>query len=93
MTDKLEEHDDIIEVFTDYRSGLRTLKTATAELVKMGFTVDVAQAMLKAMKKENIIDIRGYSKQPPHLLKASRILREKRLGCMQPPSGVETDNK
>jgi hypothetical protein len=60
MTDKLEQHDDIIEVFTDYRSGLRTLKTATAEMVKMGFTVDVAQAMLKAMKKENILDIRGW---------------------------------
>jgi hypothetical protein len=51
-------------------TGLRTLKTATAEMVRMGFTVDVAQAMLKAMKKENIVDIRGYSKQPPHLLKA-----------------------
>jgi hypothetical protein len=64
MTDKLEQHDDIIEVFTDYRSGLRTLKTATAEMVKMGFTVDVAQAMLKAMKKENILDIRGYRSSP-----------------------------
>jgi hypothetical protein len=93
VTDRLEQHDDIIEVFTDYRSGLRTMKTATAEMVKMGFTVDVAQAMLKAMKKENIIDIRGYSKQPPHLLKAARVLREKRFGCRQPPSGVETDNK
>ena len=93
MTDKLEEHDDIIEVFTDYRYGLRTLKTATAEMVRMGFTVDVAQAMLKAMKKENIVDIRGYSKQPPHLLKATRVRMEKRLGCRQPPSGVETDNK
>lgn len=93
MTDKLKEHDDIIEVFTDYRSGLRTLKTATAEMVKMGFTVDVAQAMLKAMKKENILDIRGYSKQPPNLLKASQVLREKRLGCRQSPSRVEIDNK
>ena len=93
MTDKLEEHDDIIGVFKDYRYGLGTLKTATAEMVRMGFTVDVAQAMLKAMKKENIVDIRGYSKQPPHLLKATRVRMEKRLGCMQPPSGVETDNK
>jgi hypothetical protein len=93
MTDKLEEHDDIIEVFTDYKYGLRTLKTGIAEMVKLGFTEDVAYAMLRAMKKENVIAIRGYSKQPPELVKASRIYREKRFGCAQTPSDVDTDNK
>jgi len=36
MTDKLEDHDDIIEVFVDYKKGLRTMKTATAEMVRLG---------------------------------------------------------
>jgi hypothetical protein len=37
MTDKLEKHDDVIEVFTDYKTGMRTLATATAEMKKLGF--------------------------------------------------------
>ena len=93
MTERLEEHDDIIEVFTDLNRGLRTVKTATAELVKMGFTADVAKALIKDMRKESIVGIRGYSKQPPHLLKATRVRLERHYGCAQPTPRVETDNK
>ena len=51
MTDKLEKHDDVIEVFTDYKTGMRTLATATAEMKKLGFEEGVARALLKAMKR------------------------------------------
>lgn len=91
MTDKLENHDDVIEVFTDYKTGMRTLATATAEMKKLGFEEGVARALLKAMRRENVIDIRGYSKQPPHLVKATEV--RKRNACRKAASNVETDNK
>ena len=91
MTDKLEKHDDVIEVFTDYKTGMRTLATATAEMKKLGFEEGVARALLKAMKRDNVIDIRGYSKQPPNLVKATEV--RKRGACGKAASGVETDNK
>lgn len=90
MTDKLEEHDDIIEVFIDYKKGLRTLKTATAEMVKMGFEEGVARAMLTAMRKHNVTDIRNGSNRPPHLTEA---LEKYHQGCRESAGKVETDNK
>jgi len=92
MTDKLENHDDVIEVFADYKTGMRTLETATAELKKLGFEAGVARAMLKSMKRENVIDIRGYSKEPKRLAEGRRRWKE-RGACGKAASGVETDNK
>jgi hypothetical protein len=93
MTDRLEKHDDVIEVFTDYKKGLRTLATATAEMKKLGFEEGVARALLKAMRRENVIDIRGYSKQPEHLRRGTETLMRKRGACGKAASNVETDNK
>tara|TARA_R110000868_G_scaffold198328_3_gene444653 strand:+ start:1938 stop:2225 length:288 start_codon:yes stop_codon:yes gene_type:complete len=95
MTDKLEEHDDIIEVFIDYKKGLRTLKTATAEMVRLGFSADVAYAMLKSMKKHNVIDIRNKSYQPTQLTegKARAKAERERKTCASDVDGVDTDNK
>jgi hypothetical protein len=92
MTDKLEKHDDVIEVFTDYKKGLRTLATATAVMKKLGFEEGVARALLKAMRRENVIDIRGYSKEPKRLAEGRRRWKE-RGACGKAASGVETDNK
>ena len=91
MTDKLEDHDDINEVFVDYKKGLRTLKTATAEMVRMGFSENVAYAMLKSMKKHNVVDIRNKSYEPPQLVGTDKS--RKRKACTDDASGVETDNK
>jgi hypothetical protein len=93
MTDKLENHDDVVEVFTDYKAGMRTLATATAAMKKLGFEEGVARALLKAMRRDNIIDIRGYSKQPDHLRRGTETLMRKRGACGKAASGVETDNK
>jgi hypothetical protein len=93
MTDRLEKHDDVIEVFTDYKKGLRTLATATAVLKKLGFEEGVARALLRAMRRENVIDIRGYSKQPEHLRRGTETLMRKRGACGKAASNVETDNK
>jgi hypothetical protein len=92
MTDRLEKHDDVIEVFTDYKTGMRTLATATAEMKKLGFEEGVARALLKAMKRDNVIDIRGYSKEVPRLAEGRKRWKE-RGACGKAASGVETDNK
>ena len=92
MTDKLEKHDDVIEVFTDYKTGMRTLATATAEMKKLGFEEGVARALLKEMKRDTVINIRGYSKEPPRLAEGRRLWKE-RGACGKAASNVETDNK
>jgi hypothetical protein len=92
MANKQYNHDDVVEVFTDYKTGMRTLKTATAELMKLGFEHGVAQAILKAMKRENIIDIRGYSKEPKQLAEGRRRWAE-RKACIKDVGEVETEHK
>jgi len=67
-----EENAEIIEIFVDYRRGLRTLKTATKALEKYGFVEPVAELLLRAMKRENVIDIRGYLNMPEKLLKGKQ---------------------
>lgn len=90
MTDKLEEHDDIIEVFIDYRKGLRTVHTATAEMVKLGFEEGVARALLSSMRKHNISDIRNGCNRPQYLTDG---LERYHRACRENASKVETDNK
>ena len=92
MVEKLENHDEVIEVFTDYKTGMRTLATATAAMKKLGFEEGVARALLKSMKRENVIDIRGYSKEIPRLAEGRKRWKE-RGACGKAASGVETDNK
>jgi hypothetical protein len=90
MTDKLEEHDDIIEVFIDYKKGLRTRKTAVAEMIRLGFEEGVAQAMLSAMRKHGVADIRNGSNRPQHLTDG---LEKYHKACRENASKVSTDNK
>lgn len=93
MTDKLEEHDDIIEIFTDYKSGFYSKQNAIRQLKKLGFEEGVAEAMLAAMKKNNIVEIRGYDKRPPHLKEAHDRWIKRIKGCSTSPSSVREDNK
>jgi hypothetical protein len=59
---------DAIEVFVDYRKGLRNKKTATAELVKKtGLEPHIAEVFLRAMKRDNVTQIRGYNNTPEQL--------------------------
>jgi hypothetical protein len=90
MTDRLEEHDEIIEVFVDFKKGLRTIKTATAEMVKLGFHEGVATALLRDMKKHDVTEIRNKSYEPEQLRNS---INPRKRGCNQRPSAVDTDNK
>ena len=61
---KSETHDEMIEAICDYRKGWTNLKSAKEELgVLAGLSPDIAAAFLKDMKRSNVTQIRGYSKE------------------------------
>lgn len=92
MEDRLEDHDEVIEIIVDFKKGFYSKQNAIRQLVKRGFEPGIAEVMLMSMKKDNVVDIRGYSKQPPHLLKGAETLR-RQSACRKAAVKVETDNK
>jgi hypothetical protein len=93
MDDRLEEHDDIIEIIVDYKMGFYSKRNAIRQLGKLGFEPGISEAMLSAMKKDNVVDIRGYVKTPERLKRGHDAWVKKIKGCGQRPTEVETDNK
>lgn len=93
MDDRLEEHDDIIEIIVEYKKGFYSKQNAIRQLGKLGFEPGISEAMLSAMKKDNVVDIRGYVKTPERLKRGHDAWIKKIKGCSQGPTDVETDNK
>jgi len=61
---KAKTHDEIIEAVCDYKKGWTNLDSASRELGELaGFTPDIAAAFLKNMKRNNVTQIRGNSKE------------------------------
>ena len=68
---KFETHDEIIEALCDYRKGWTNIESASKELQELaGFDPNIAKVFLKEMKRNNVTQIRGYSKEPKQTLKA-----------------------
>ena len=68
---KSKTHDEMIESIGEYKKGWTNLSNATKELGELaGLTPDVAAALLKNMKRDNVTNIRGYSKEPTRLAKS-----------------------
>ena len=71
-TDKIK-HAAAIETVVDYKRGLRHLDTGAKEFSSLtGLNEDVSKAFLKSMKKHNVTQIRGYSKEPERMLRAKK---------------------
>ena len=61
---KSETHDEMIEAIVDYRKGWTNLKSAKEVRGELaGLSPDIAAAFLKDMKRSNVTQIRGYSKE------------------------------
>jgi hypothetical protein len=70
---KSETHDEMIEAICDYKKGWTNLATATRELEELtGLTPDIASSLLSNMKRNNVTQIRGYSKEPSRLAKGKK---------------------
>tara|TARA_R110002167_G_scaffold7894_1_gene36911 strand:- start:117 stop:371 length:255 start_codon:yes stop_codon:yes gene_type:complete len=64
------EHDAAIETMVDYKRGLRNLDTGSKILSEQtGLDEDISAMILKSMKRNNVTQIRGYSKEPERLRK------------------------
>ena len=62
--------EELIEAVCDYKKGWTNLENATKEISNLsGLDTSIATAFLKAMKRNNVTQIRGYSKEPERLLK------------------------
>ena len=65
--------DEVIEVVCDYKKGWTNLDNATKELSEMsGLSPDIAASFLKNMKRNNVTQIRGYSKEPRRLAEGKK---------------------
>jgi hypothetical protein len=68
MTDK--DREAAVEIMVDYRRGLRNLKTAALALhQKTGILPEFGEIILQNMKRDNVTQIRGYSKEPEQMRK------------------------
>ena len=63
-------HKDLIKAVKDYKGGLKNLKTGSEEISKIsGLTPEIVACFLKAMKRENVMQIQRCSKENEHLQK------------------------
>ena len=66
-------HDKLIESVCDYKKGWTNIDTASAELAELaGFTPDIAKVFLKNMKRNNVTQIRGYSKEKDYQIEGKK---------------------
>jgi len=64
---KSKTHDEMIEAVCDYKKGWTNMDSATKELCELtGLDPDVAATFLKSMKRNNVTQIRGYTKEKPY---------------------------
>lgn len=92
---KVEDMDPdfLPDLVFDRRMGLRTARTSEQELMKYGFSEDVARVLLQSFNKMTAADVRGYKKTPPQFEAWTKRGRKNKSSCTASSSNVETDNK
>jgi hypothetical protein len=92
---KVEDMDPdfLPDLVFDRRVGMRTARTSEQELMKYGFSEDVARVLLQSFNKMTAADVRGYRKTPPQLEEWRKRGRKDKSSCTASSSNVETDNK
>ena len=66
----IKQRDAVVEIMVDYKRGLRNLQTASAALAHhTGILPEFGAALLRSMSRNNVTQIRGYSKEPERTLK------------------------
>ena len=70
---KPKSHEEVIEAICDYKKGWTNLNSATRELNELtGLSPDIAAAFLKDMKRHNVTQIRGYSKEKDYQISGKK---------------------
>ena len=67
---KSKTQEQFIEAVCDYKKGWTNLKNASAAITEVtGLSPEIAQTFLKYMKRNNVTQIRGYSKRARKIIK------------------------
>ena len=70
---KSKTQEQLIEAVCDYKKGWTNLKNASAAITEIsGLSPEISETFLKYMKRNNVTQIRGYSKEPERLLKGKK---------------------
>ena len=70
---KSKTQEQFIEAVCDYKKGWTNLKNASAAITEIsGLSPEISETFLKLMKRNNVTQIRGYSKEPERLLKGKK---------------------
>ena len=70
-------HKDLIKAVKDYKGGLQNLKTGSEEISKItGLTPEIVACFLKAMKRKNVMQIYGCSKNMSIYKSEKKALQE-----------------
>ena len=60
---KSKTQEQFIEAVCDYKKGWTNLKNASAAITEIsGLSPEISETFLKLMKRNNVTQIRGYSK-------------------------------
>ena len=70
---KSKTQEQFIEAVCDYKKWWTNLKNASATITEIsGLSPEISETFLKLMKRNNVTQIRGYSKEPERLLKGKK---------------------
>jgi len=80
---EMTEYDpEVVELIIEYKKGWRNLPNAVRDMAKMtGLLPEVCKALLELSKRNNVVELRGYSKEPKILIEG-----KKKKAAQKPPS-------
>jgi len=68
---------ELVELMVEYKKGWANLENTVRDMGKLtGLTPEVCKALLRSIKRNNVTQIRGYSKEPQRLLEAKARKRK-----------------
>ena len=68
---------ELVELMIEYKKGWANLENTVRDMQKMtGLTPAVCKALLGSIKRHNVVDIRGYSKEPKELVEGKARKRK-----------------
>ena len=67
---EMTEYDpEVVELMIEYKKGWSNLANATRDMAKLtGLMPEVCKALLELSKRNNVVELRGYSKTPEILI-------------------------
>lgn len=77
-TEEMTGYDpELVELMIEYKKGWANLENTVRDMRKMtGLTPEVCKALLSSIKRHNVVEIRGYSKEPKELIEGKARKRK-----------------